>query len=196
MRKRYEAVLPPGYTAVYTVDATQKKTVVLLNLAGAGIMVLSMLIGYLLIQPHNFLGEFSFLRSILVPVFIVVYLFLHELLHGLAYKVLTRKKLSFGLTLSVAFCGVPNIYVYRSTALPALLLPFLVFLPIFLLPAVFCPDPWDQMCGLLLLSLHLGGCCGDLYDTALFLFRFKDSQTLMLDTGPQQTFYCRIISAD
>ena len=43
MRKRYEAVLPPGYTAVYTVDATRKKTAVLLNLAGAGIMVLSML---------------------------------------------------------------------------------------------------------------------------------------------------------
>ena len=40
-------------------------------------------------------------------------------------------------------------------------------------------------------SLHVSGCVGDLYDAALYLFRFRDPLTLMRDTGPKQSFYLR-----
>ena len=40
-------------------------------------------------------------------------------------------------------------------------------------------------------EIHIGGCVGDLYDAALYLFRFRDPLTLMRDTGPKQSFYLR-----
>ena len=41
----------------------------------------------------------------------------------------------------------------------------------------------------ILFAIHFGGCIGDLYMTALLLFRYKDPRTLMNDTGPKQTIY-------
>ena len=53
-------------------------------------------------------------------------------------------------------------------------------------------DPVSRYMAAFLLATHLGGCVGDLYDTGLYLFRFRDPDTLMQDTGPKQTFYTRV----
>ena len=89
----------------------------------------------------------------------------------------------------MAFCGVPEIYVYRRAALISLLAPFTVFTVLFGGAALLLPDAWDKVYAAVLLGLHLGGCAGDLYDTLLFLTRFRDPRTLMRDTGPKQTVY-------
>ncbi len=119
---------------------------------------------------------------------LIAYLVLHELAHGAAYRTLTHQKLRFGISPSAAFCGVPDIYVYRRTALISLLTPFVLFIPVFLIPAFLLPNAWDKIYVLFLFAMHIGGCSGDLYDTALYLFKFKDPATLMQDTGPKQTF--------
>ena len=73
----------------------------------------------------------------------------------------------------------------------ALLAPFVVFDLVFGALAVwfFFLHPIFYLGALVLLGLHVGGCCGDLYVTLLFLFRYRDPNTLMRDTGPEQTFY-------
>ncbi len=189
LNRTFEAELPANYHAVKTVDAKQKKFTVVMNLVATLIAIVTVAIAALLVRPKDFYGQYSLLRNLLFLVAMVAYIVLHELVHGAAYKLLTKQKLTFGLTLSVAYCGVPHIYVYRKTALIALLAPFCVFLPIFLATAVFLPNEWDQVYAAFLLGLHIGGCCGDLYDAYLYLFRFRSPYTLMQDTGPKQTFY-------
>ena len=84
---------------------------------------------------------------------------------------------------------MPDIYVYRRASLISLLAPFTVFTVVFGVLTALLPDPLDQTCMAVILAIHIGACAGDLYDTALYLFRFRDPRTLMRDTGPKQTFY-------
>ena len=185
----FETELPAGYTEVYAVDAKNKKTGVLLNLASVPIMLLVAAPLIRLIRPTDFFGNYSIARMLWACGCLLAYLVLHELVHGAAYKLLTRRKLTFGITLSAAYCGVPDIYVYRRAALISLLAPFTVFILVFGALTLLLPNPWDKTYMAAVLAIHVGACSGDLYDTALYLFRFRDPRTLMRDTGPRQTFY-------
>lgn len=187
--KDYELSLPEGYEAVLTIDATDKKFALWMNLA-AVIPLVPALIAALRMVRGRELTFFSqkmlgFLGAMLV------YIVLHELVHGIAYRALTHRKLSFGLKLTCAYCGVPDIYCYRRTAMISLLAPFTVFTILFAALALFLADPLLRACSVVLLGLHAGGCSGDLYDTWLYLTRFRDPLTLMRDTGPAQTFYVK-----
>ena len=119
------------------------------------------------------------------------YIVLHELVHGIAYKIQTGEKLTFGISWSCAFCGVPNIYTYRRTAIVAVVSPFtiftLLFIPILIL--LYCFSPLYYLLAAFIFGLHLGGCSGDLYVLYLLAVKFKDKKTLMRDTGPEQFFY-------
>ena len=44
---------------------------------------------------------------------------------------------------------------------------------------------------MLLFSLHFGGCIGDLYCCILFLFKYKNMDILINDTGLKQTIYVK-----
>ncbi|MBR1606572.1 MAG: DUF3267 domain-containing protein [Clostridia bacterium] len=189
--KHFETDLPAGYREAFTIDAASKKTGVTLNLAAAVIMAAVLIPAILIIRPGNILEGFSFSRYLITIGTLLVYLVLHELVHGAAYKLLTRQKLTFGFTATVAYCGVPDIYVYRRASMIALLAPFCVFTVVFGLAVALLQDPWDKTFAAAVLAIHLGGCVGDLYDTSLYLFRFRDPRTLMRDTGPRQTFYVK-----
>ena len=191
MKKSYEAELPCGYTEKFTIDAKSKKTAIIMNIACLLITAAIIAVAYIIIKPTAFFGNYSFARNIIFIAAIFLYIILHELVHGIAYKLTTGRKLTFGLTISVAYCGVPDIYVYRKTALIALLAPFVVFIPVFLIPALLFTNAWDKLYCTILLAIHIGGCVGDLYDTLIYLFRFRSPDTLMRDTGPKQTFYTK-----
>ena len=189
--KHFETDLPAEYREAFTIDAASKKTGVTLNLVAAVIMAAVLIPAILIIRPGNILEGFSFSRYLITIGTLLVYLVLHELVHGAAYKLLTRQKLTFGFTATVAYCGVPDIYVYRRASMIALLAPFCVFTVVFGLAVALLQDPWDKTFAAAVLAIHLGGCVGDLYDTGLYLFRFRDPGTLMRDTGPRQTFYVK-----
>lgn len=189
--------LPEGYREVKVVDAKEKKTSVLfvvfsfvltaiplmpvLLTAGGGLRTLVEQNG----RAQSMIAVVVFLASL------VLYLVLHELVHGAVYKALTHQKLTFGFTLTVAFCGVPDVYTSRKTALLSLLAPFVTF-SILLIPLTLWFYSFNRLYYLLsgiLFSVHFGGCVGDLYMTYLLLFKYKDPRTLMNDTGPKQTIY-------
>ncbi len=187
--KHFEKQLPEGYKQIFVVDAKNTKLAVLFNLVALVIAVAVCVPAYFIIKP-NF-SKLGTLKPVLLCTVMCVYIVLHELVHGAAYKLLTKEKLTFGITLSVAFCGVPNIYVYRKASMIALLAPFVAFLFVFGGLMIGLTDPWLQFFSAILLGLHVGGCSGDLYVTFLYLFKFKDETTLMQDTGPKQTFYVK-----
>jgi len=191
--KHFETELPEGYRRVYEIDAKNSKTGVILN-------VVSLLLAVLVFLPFVFSIGFRELFSpdvrsrywLIFGVFFgsyLLYIVLHELVHGAAYKLLTQRKLTFGLSLSVAYCGVPDIYVYRKASLIATLAPFVVFTAVFLPLALLVKAPALRLAFILLFCSHVAGCIGDLYGACLMLFRFRDPKLLVRDTGPKQTYY-------
>ena len=187
--KNYEKTLPAGYREAFTVNAANNKTGVWLNVIAMIVMAVIVALAAVIIRPGNIFEESRISSMLLTLGAMCVYLVLHELVHGAAYKLLTGQKLTFGFTLTVAYCGVPEIYVYRRASLIALLAPFCVFTVVFGAMTLLMPTAWGRMYSAILLAVHVGGCAGDLYDTWLYLNRFRDPRTLMRDTGPQQWFY-------
>ncbi len=119
------------------------------------------------------------------------YIVLHELIHGAVYKMFTGEKLTYGITLSCAYCGVPNIYVYRRPTVFALAAPLVLFMFVFvpLTVAMYFVLPLGFIASAFLLGFHIGGCSGDIYMLLLFLFKFRDNKTLVKDMGPEQYIY-------
>ena len=187
--RSFERELPEGYGEVYSFDAGDKKTIRKMNAIALAASLALLTIPKLVMRMPPLPPVKLLLFLVLFIASLFIYLVLHELVHGAAYKLLTGEKLKFGLTPSVAYCGVPDIYVYRRTALISLLAPFTVFSVIFLLGMLLMwGNIWGYASGVLF-ACHAGGCAGDLYDTYLYLTRFRDPRTLMRDTGPKQTFY-------
>ena len=198
MNKNFERELPEGYKQVKHINAKDAKLGLILNgiclLVLAAVMLVAFLPLWFCDDGCIFVVDDPLAMLIALVIFILAmlaYIVLHELVHGIAYKSLTGEKLTFGISWSCAFCGVPGIYTYRKTALISLVSPLIVFSVVFvaLTVALYFVSPVYYLMSAFLLGLHLGGCCGDIYVTLLFLFKFKDKRTLMRDTGPEQYFY-------
>lgn len=187
--------LPAGYREVFHIDAKSKKVGFALTAVSLVITVASLLVIGLLTDLSS-IADAVKEGSILIPYLVLMvcllsYIVLHELVHGAAYKALTYQKLTFGITLTVAFCGVPDIYTSRKTALIALTAPLVVFSIVFLalMTGFRTSNPVYFAVFSILFSIHLGGCVGDIYMTLLLATRFRNPELLMRDTGPAQTLY-------
>ena len=200
MNKNYELELPSDYELAIKINAKESKIGTIFTLASIGILILVM--GICLI-PFFVKGEFInfdptannfyIIEYLVFFASMIAYVVLHELVHGIAYKALTKQKLTFGITWSCAFCGVPNIYCYRKTALIALIAPLITF-SIILIPLViilYFVNPLYYLIYAFILGLHFGGCIGDIYMTILLLTKYKSPSLLIKDTGPEQTLYIK-----
>lgn len=125
-------MLPDGYKPVYQIDANDKKTIWLFNITSLLLFVVVAvpLFAWLKISTSKALYELldiGIFRYLILIAIYIAYIFLHELTHGAAYYALTRRHLTFGTSRFVAYCGVPDIYVYRRPALIAVLAPFVTY---------------------------------------------------------------------
>ena len=196
--ENFEAELPSGYKKVYYLNAKSAKTGIIFTLVSLVIFVLVMAVSLIPFQGRP-LGELMQFRSMTVylltmAVYLISlfgYIVLHEMVHGAAYKALTGQKLTFGISWSCAFCGVPQIYVKRKVALIASAAPLVLFTVLFIpvMIGTYAVAPVYYILSATLFGLHLGGCCGDLYVICLLLFRFRSPETLIRDTGPEQSIY-------
>ncbi|MCM1131432.1 MAG: DUF3267 domain-containing protein [Roseburia sp.] len=195
MSKNYEKILPEGYNEIFHIDAKNKKTGLVFTLFSLVLTILPLAILLLIyFCTKEFEFELSYKTSLYLlalAIAMILYIVLHELVHGIAYKALTKQKLTFGISWSCAYCGVPNIYVYRKASMIALIAPFTVFSLLFgsLVIWFYFLDGALFFLMSLLFSIHVGGCVGDLYMFTLFLFKYKDKILLMKDTGPEQFLY-------
>ncbi len=196
--KTFENELPAGYTTAKTIDAANAKIGIIMNLVALLITVPFLVLAFVLIKLPNYdfkLGifrfEYSWLVFLILLVMLCSYVVLHELVHGAAYKLLTGQKLTFGLTFTVAFCGVPHIYVYRKAAIISAAAPLVIFTIVFgaLAATMYFVNTVMFVIVSAIFALHIGGCCGDMYMIMLLLFKYRDPATLVNDTGPKQTFY-------
>lgn len=197
--ENFERELPAGYRQALYINAKSAKFGIILNLIAFAVLVVVLAAAILSVYLSGRLS-FELLKIEYVQmhvtyfVFIVAmvgYIVLHELVHGIAYKLLTGEKLTFGMSWSCAFCGVPHIFTYRKTAIVSVIAPFAVFTFLFIpiLVLLYFFSPLYYLIAAFIFGLHLGGCSGDLYVLYLLTAKFKDPKTLMRDTGPEQFFY-------
>ena len=194
--KEYELQVPEGYSLAYHINASDKKTGVLMSIGAFVIMIVAVVLVFAGVpKPWSIriLASDSkyFLYLGVWLVLEVAYVILHELTHGAVYKALTHRKLRFGITWNAAFCGVPDIYTYRRVAILSLIAPLTVFTIIFVALALYLrtvSTPWYLVVGILF-ATHISGCVGDMFMTFKFLTKYKDPRTLMRDTGPEQWIY-------
>lgn len=190
---KYYKELPNGYKEVYSIDAGNTKTGLILNLIGLPIMIVMfiilMVIKSLVCGKINFDlsdGETSLVLFILCIV-MILYIIIHELTHGLFYKSFTKEKLKFGLKLTCAYCGVPTIYMKKIPMIITALAPFVIYSLIGVVLMIVVPYNVIFLAIDILFSAYVAGCVGDIYIS--FLLIKYPKETLVNDTGAKQTFY-------
>lgn len=196
MKNCYYA-LPENYKKVYEINAKNKKTAILFTLASFVPFIITVAIALLTKDLSDVATVttkdliITGVKFLSFSVLSIVYIVLHELTHGAAYKILTGAKLKFGISLSCAFCGVPEVYVNKKTALIALASPLVLFGVLFaILSVVFWFfDPICYLLSMAFLGLHLGGCVGDIYMLCMLCFKYDDKDLLLNDDGPSQRIY-------
>ena len=187
---KYYLELPENYKLDKTIDMKKMSTNIFLNVLN----ILFVIISFLILIPLKFkeikidnLIELSIVMFIALIGFII-YIVLHELTHGLFYKIFTKQKLTFGVSLTYAYCGVPNIYVRKKETIIACLSPLIIFSIIFLTLIFILPPNYINLSIIILFSFHFGGCSGDIYLSLILLTKY-DKDTYIKDTGPTQYIY-------
>ena len=109
-------LLPEGYKEIYSVDMqNDKKMMVLINLIA---IVLSLVLVipmhfvvpiFTLFNMDNGIGNY-FIRFVVLMVLMIVYLVLHELVHGIAMKMCGTEKVQYGFTGTYAFAKSDDYY--------------------------------------------------------------------------------------
>ena len=94
--ENYYNELPEGYELKKEIDATDKKTGIIFNVFALIIMAV-LIIGLFFIKNIKIeLGEENlgkyYISTVVFLVAMVLYIILHELVHGIAYKALTKQK--------------------------------------------------------------------------------------------------------
>ena len=195
--KHYELVLPENYKIDKVIDAKSPKTGIIMNVASLIIMIIIFIIEMAIYlsgkQEFKFeVGPKTFIALIVYFVGLFACIVLHELIHGLFYKIYTKQKLTFGITWSAAFCGVPNVYVKKKAMLVTCMAPCVIISCLLLIPLFLVNDLLFFMFILLVFGGHFGGCCGDIYDSILFITKYRKKEILVNDTGAKQTIYVKV----
>ena len=204
MNKRsFERDVPKGYKLSKHINAEEKLFGIVLNLVA--IVLCAAVVFASVALFRRFAGAsdifYVFIGVGIGGILLLIYTVLHELVHGVAYKLATGERLKFGISWSCAFCGVPRIYVYRKYALIAVLLPVIFFtvilIPLMALCIVLSDGASSGFATVvyyalsIVLGMNIGGSSGDVFLAFLLFFKYRRSDTLIRDTGPEQYIYER-----
>ena len=164
--------LPDGYNEIYTIDLQKnKKSALLVNL-------LAIVIAILLVVPMHFavpiFSMFSMekgmknylLRFGVLIVLIVLYMVLHELVHGIAMKICGTKKVKYGFTGMYAFAGSKDYYDKKAYIFIALA-PVVLWGIVLAVVTPLVPVEWFWVVYMIQIT-NLSGAAGDLFVTVKF----------------------------
>lgn len=190
--KYYYKELPTDYKEDYIIDAKSIKFTIIANIFN---LIIAAIVIVICLAFIGFNISFN-IDEILIPMLIlafsfIIYIFLHELTHGIFYKIFTREKLTFGFTLTVAYCGIPTIYVKKKAMIVIILAPFVIYSIASIIALLFITNPIYYLLVSILFGLHFGGCIGDLYGFFIMISKYHKKDLLINDTGPKQTFYIK-----
>jgi hypothetical protein len=183
--------LPEGYKEIYSIDLQKyKKMAFWVNMIAVLISV-AMIVPMHFVVPITELFDMSagfgayFLRFGILLVLMVVYMVLHELVHGIAMKICGTKKVKYGFTGMYAFAGSTDYYPKKPYIFIALA-PVVVWGIVIAVINPFVPRAWFWVVYFLQI-MNISGAAGDLFVTVKFSRMPKD--ILIKDHGVGMTVY-------
>lgn len=184
--------LPDGYELTKEVDLKKdKKLAVWLNAASL-VLAAAVLIPVMQCRPltltfgpnQNWFAAMAPLPASLL--FMILYVFAHELTHGFFFKQYSRQKVTYSFHFLFASAGSPDYYYDKKAYLviglsPIVLLGLLLCIPLFFLQGLWF---WSVF---MVQVVNIGGAAGDLYVAGLLLTMPGD--ILVNDNGMRMRFY-------
>lgn len=183
--------LPEGYREIYSVNLQRdKKAALIVNIAALILMVIFVIIGLFIVPiSYTFFNDGSivtvWLKMMAVLAGMIVYLILHELVHGITMKHYGAKKVKYGFTGLYAFAGCEEYFTKRPYIVIALA-PIVVWGVVLAAVCCFVPKSWFWLVYFIQI-MNLSGAAGDLYVTYKFSKFPKD--ILIKDTGLEMKVY-------
>ena len=181
-----------GYKECTRIDLVKnKKEALLVNIYGIIIMVVMAVFIPLLIMGGiiEFNLETTFpLFFIVLLISLILYIPLHEIVHGIVLKNYTDEKLSFGWKLVYAYCGSKEAVVDRKEYYAVALAPLLVFSVVFISLMFF--NPSLSLVWYVMEIMNVSGSVGDIY-VSIKLRKEKSRDILITDSGTDMSFWSR-----
>lgn len=185
--------LPDGYRQVYSLNMQKDKKLMLL------INGMALVIGVIMAVPMHFvvsvltlfdmeqgIGAYA-LRFVVLMAGVVIYIILHELVHGIAMKLCGTKKVKYGFAGTYAFAGSTDYYDKKNYFFIALA-PVILWGVVLAILNVFVPEQWFWVVYYIQIA-NVSGAAGDLYVTVKFSKMPKD--ILVTDSGVEMKVYSK-----
>lgn len=188
--KSYQA-LPEGYKEIYSVDLKKNKKLALLvnGIAIAISVIMAVVMNRFVPISTLFSMEQGFvsymIRFVALMLLSVLYIVLHELVHGIAMKMCGTKKVKYGFTGVYAFAGSEDYYDKRGYIFIALA-PVVLWGVVLAAVNFIVPTSWVWVIYILQMS-NIGGAAGDYFVTVRFLRLPRD--ILIKDHGIGMAVY-------
>ena len=185
------STLPEGYAPILSLDLQKnKRQMLIVNIIGT-LIAIAMLAVALPFVPFSTLFDMSAglgmyaLRFGVLLAGMVVYILLHELVHGVLMRTLSGVKPRYGFTLMYAYAG-SDAYFNKKSYLVIALAPVVIWGAVLAVVNTLVPTAWFWVVYLIQV-VNLSGAGGDLYVTFKFCRLPRD--ILVRDTGVAMTVF-------
>lgn len=185
--------LPEGYKEIYSIDLQKNKKMSLVVNALAIIIALALAVPMHFVVPISSLFDMEAglglyaRRFAVMLVLMIVYMVLHELVHGIAMKMCGTKKVKYGFTGLYAYAG-SNDYYSKKPYIFIALAPVVLWGIVLAIVNPFVAKEWFWVVYLIQIT-NLSGAAGDLFVTVRFSRLPKD--ILIKDHGVGMTVYSK-----
>ena len=189
--------LPGDYQLTRSIDLRKHSSLLLwLNLVGFGLLLLFAWLFFWLaarlrapVEPGVSISDIppsGWVTFLTIVLALVAVLFLHELVHGAFFWLITRSRPRFGLKITYAYAAAPDWYIARNPYLAVGLAPLVLITLVGVALLPWLPAalvlPW-----VLALALNASGSVGDLYIIGWLLAR--PASALVNDHGDSIHFF-------
>lgn len=189
------SALPTDYREIYSVNLQKdKKAALIVNIAALILMAIFVFIGIFIVPLSYVLGDDESTITILLKMIavlggMIVYMILHELVHGITMKHYGAKKVKYGFTGLYAFAGCEEFFSKKPYIVIALA-PIVVWGVVLAVACCFVPKNWFWIVYFIQI-MNLSGAAGDLYVT--YKFRKFPKDILIKDTGLEMKVYSKTL---
>lgn len=190
MKKTIERALPREYKQIEKIDYERKGiSRILVNLA----TILPGLAMILVAAVHNNYRLLEIMAAVLIALlFILVYIPIHEGVHGLAFRIMTGEKPTYKMDIKTGtfVCYFKDLYVYAKAEIRCALAPFLSLSLILFAGYMFLFSGGNVLmltCGIIMM-FHIFCCRGDLILTKQIILQ-RDKNLLIKEEEGTPLFY-------
>lgn len=185
--------LPDGYNEIFSINLQKdKKAALKVNGLALGIALILCIVGHFIV-PISALFDFNqglgiyIIRFLVLLAGVIVYMLLHELVHGITMKHFGAQKIKYGFTGMYAFAGCADFFCKKPYIIIALA-PVVVWGLVLLIINCFVSGPWFWVVYFIQVN-NISGAAGDIYVT--YKFSKMPEDILVRDVGVSMTVYSR-----